>query len=146
MEFKIKKFRELGVYELHDILRIRNEVFIVEQNCVYQDCDEKDLRAYHLYVVEDNKVIACLRILEKGVSFDEISIGRVLVDKKYRGTGLGREILIKAIDFINNELNEKQIRISAQEYLLDFYKSLGFAAVSDVYLEDDIPHIEMIYK
>ncbi len=146
MEFKIKKFEELEVDELYDILRIRNEVFIVEQNCIYQDCDEKDLRAYHLYGVEDNKVIVYLRILEKGVSFDEISIGRVLVDKKYRGKGLAREILLKAIDFTHNKLNEKEIRISAQEYLVSFYKSLGFATISDMYLEDGIPHIEMIYK
>lgn len=146
MNFQIKKFKELKVDEIYAILRIRNEVFVIEQRCIYQDCDEKDQSAYHLFCKKDGKIAAYLRILEKGVSYNEISIGRVLVDSKYRGQGLAREILLKAIDFIEKDLNEKEIKISAQEYLVNFYKSLGFVITSDVYLEDGIPHIEMIYK
>lgn len=146
MNFQIKKFKELKLDEMYEIIRIRNEVFVIEQNCIYQDCDEKDQRAYHLYGIENGKIAGYLRILEKGVSYNEISIGRVLVDKKYRGNGLAREILLKAIDFIEKHLNEKEIKISAQEYLVNFYESLGFVIVSDMYLEDGIPHIEMVYK
>lgn len=96
---------------------------------------------------ENGKIVTYLRILDKGVSYDEISIGRVLVDRQYRGTGLGREIVLKAMDFIEQHLNEKkEIRISAQEYLVNFYESLGFVVTSDVYIEDSISHVEMIYK
>ncbi|MFD3156927.1 GNAT family N-acetyltransferase [Haloimpatiens sp. FM7330] len=146
MNFKIKKFRELTVDELYKILRVRNEVFVIEQKCLYQDCDKKDEKAYHLFGIENNEIAAYLRILEKGISYNEISIGRVLVNEKYRGKGLARKILLQAIDFIEKNLNEKEIRISAQNYLVNFYKSLGFKIISDVYLEDGIPHIEMIYK
>ncbi|WFD10931.1 GNAT family N-acetyltransferase [Tepidibacter hydrothermalis] len=146
MNFKIKKFSELTPDELYEILRIRNEVFIIEQTCIFQDCDEKDQKSYHLFCIDNGKIIAYLRILEKGVSYSEISIGRVLVDKKHRGKGLARDILLKAIDFIENNLNEKEIRISAQNYLVDFYKSLGFSTASDMYLEDGIPHIDMFYN
>ncbi|AVQ47084.1 acetyltransferase [Clostridium botulinum B str. Osaka05] len=146
MNFKIKKFNELTVEEIYEILKIRNEVFIVEQKCPYDDCDGKDKNAYHLFYMEEGKVISYLRILEKGLSYDEISIGRVLVDKDYRGKGLARKSILQAIDFIQNNLKENSIRISAQHYLMDFYKSFGFEPVSEVYLEDNIPHIEMLYK
>ncbi|MCR1933408.1 GNAT family N-acetyltransferase [Clostridium tepidum] len=146
MECKIKKFNELTVEEIYEILKIRNEVFIVEQKCPYDDCDDKDKDAYHLFYMEEGKVIAYLRILEKGVSYNEISIGRVLVNKDYRRKGLARKIVLEAIGFIENNLKENVIRISAQHYLIDFYKSVGFTPVSKVYLEDNIPHIEMLYK
>lgn len=146
MNFKIKKFGELTPDELYEILRIRNEVFVIEQTCIFQDCDQKDQKSYHLFSIDNGKIIAYLRILEKGVSYSEISIGRVLVDKKYRGKGLARDILLKSLDFIENDLNEKEIRISAQKYLVDFYESLGFSIASDVYLEDGIPHIDMFYN
>lgn len=146
MNFKIKKFSELTPDELYEILRIRNEVFVIEQTCIFQDCDEKDQRSYHLFGIDKGKIIAYLRILEKGVSYSEISIGRVLVDKKHRRKGFARDILLKAIDFIENNLNEKEIRISAQKYLVDFYESLGFVISSEMYLEDGIPHIDMFYN
>lgn len=146
MNFEIKKFKELNVDEIYDILRMRNEVFILEQGSIYQDCDEKDQRAFHMFGRENGKIVTYLRILDKGVSYDEISIGRVLVDRQYRGTGLGREIVRKAIDFIDQYLNEKEIRISAQEYLVNFYENLGFEVTSDIYIEDSIRHVEMIYK
>lgn len=146
MNWELKKFKELKVEEIYKILEIRNEVFIVEQKCAYQDCDGKDENAYHLYLQDNDKIIAYLRILKKGVSYDEISIGRVLVHKNYRGKGIAREMMLKAINFIELNLNEKEIKIQAQSYLVNFYKSLGFKETSNEYLEDNIPHIDMLYK
>lgn len=146
MNWKIKKFNELNVEEIYKILALRNEVFIVEQECPYLDCDDKDLNSYHLFSEENGEIVAYLRILEKGVSYDEISIGRVAVKKSYRGKGISRKMMLKAIEFIENNLSENAIKIQAQAYLLNFYSSLGFKAVSQEYLEDNIPHIDMLYK
>ena len=146
MNLKMKKFSDLTVKELYGILKLRNEVFVVEQECIYQDCDNRDKNAYHLFAEENGEIIAYLRILEKGISYNEISIGRVVVSKDQRKRGLAREMMIKAINFIQEELNECEIRISAQEYLITFYKSLGFKEVSEVYLEDSLPHKEMLYR
>jgi ElaA protein len=145
LEFIIKKFEEFELKDFYEIIKIREEIFIVEQACVYQECDGKDEEAFHLVCMENGQVMAYLRILERGVSFDEISIGRVLVKKECRGRGLAKKLMGKAIKFIENELNESEIRISAQEYLTTFYESLGFKTVSDMYLEDEIPHVEMFY-
>jgi ElaA protein len=146
MDFQIKKFNELSTEELYAILKLRSEGFVVEQQCIYQDCDGKDKTSYHLFSKVDNEIIFYLRILEKDVSYNEVSIGRVLVSKKYRGKNLGKQMMMAAIEFIEDSLNEKEIRISAQNYLIKFYSNLKFVKVSDVYLEDDIPHIEMLYK
>ncbi len=146
MQWYIKEFKELDTNEIYEILKLRSEVFIVEQQCVYQDIDGKDDSSYHLFALDKGMIAAYLRILEKGSSYNEISIGRVLIAKNYRGKGLGRELMLKAIDFIDNTIKEDAIRISAQEYLVKFYRDLGFDIVSDVYLEDGIPHIEMLYE
>ena len=146
MNWKIKKFNELNIEEIYKILALRNEIFIVEQECPYLDCDDKDLNSYHLFLRENGEIVSYLRILEKGVSYDEISIGRVAVKKSYRGKGISRKMMLQAIEFIENNLTENAIKIQAQAYLLDFYSSLGFKAVSEEYLEDNIPHIDMIYK
>ena len=145
MNWKIKKFNELNAEEIYKILALRNEIFIVEQECPYLDCDGKDFNSYHLFAKENGEIVAYLRILEKGVSYDEISIGRVSVKQSYRGRGISREMMLKAIDFIENNLFENTIKIQAQAYLLKFYSSLGFKAVSEEYLEDNIPHIDMLY-
>ena len=145
MNWQIKNFNELTTDELYKILEVRNEVFIVEQKCAYQDCDNKDKNAYHLFSTENGNIVSYLRILEKGISYKEISIGRVLVANNYRGKSLAKEGMTRAIKFIENHLKETAIRISAQAYLINFYKNLGFKEVSEVYLEDDIPHIEMLY-
>jgi len=145
LDFIIKKFEEFDLKYFYEIIKIREEVFIVEQACVYQECDGKDEKAFHLVCRENGQVMAYLRILERGVSFNEISIGRVLVKKEYRGRGLAKKLIKKAIKFIENELLENEIRISAQEYLTKFYESFGFKTVSDMYLEDEIPHVEMFY-
>lgn len=146
MNYNIKKFSELENNELYQILELRCEVFVVEQNCAYNDIDNKDQDAYHLLLEDNKKIVAGLRILKKGVSYDQISIGRVVVSKEHRGLGIAKEMMLKAIEFIENDLNEKEIKISAQAYLIEFYKSIGFVEVSQVYLEDDIPHIDMLYK
>jgi Predicted acyltransferase len=145
LNWHIKKFDELNINELYEILKIRNNVFIVEQECPYLDCDGKDKSSYHIFCEEDGEIGAYLRVIEKGISFNEISIGRVLVNDKYRGKSLARKCMKMAIDFIENELKENSIRIEAQEYLTKFYKSLGFKEVSDIFLEDGIPHVEMLY-
>lgn len=146
MEIKIKKFNELTTEELYKILRVRNEVFVVEQTCIYQDCDNKDYDSYHLYVEEGNEVVGYLRIVNKGISYDEISIGRVLVKETHRNKGLSRKIMLEAIKFIEEKLHSTEIRLSGQVYIKGFYESLGFKQVSEEYLEDDIPHVEMVYK
>lgn len=143
MNFLIKKFNELTIEELYAILRARCEVFVVEQNCAFQDLDNSDQDSYHVYSMENGNITSYLRILKKGASYNETSIGRVLVSKDSRGKGIARDILLKSIDFIKDELGEHKIRISAQEYLTEFYKSLGFEIASEMYLEDEIPHIEM---
>ncbi|WP_435791585.1 GNAT family N-acetyltransferase [Clostridium sp.] len=146
MNWVIKKFNELSSDELYEILKLRSEVFVIEQECIYEDCDGKDKESYHLFAEQNGEILVYLRILEKGVSYSEISIGRVLANKKYRGRGFAKQMMLRAIEFIEHSLNEKEIRISAQVYLLNFYSSFGFAQVSEGYLEDDIPHIEMLYK
>lgn len=150
----IKSFDQLSSDELYDILQARSEVFVVEQACVYQDIDGKDKDAYHVllkdcsgnYSGNNNKLLAYLRILKKGQSYREVSIGRVLTTKAGRSKGLGRDLIKAAIDFITQEMKEDAIRISAQAYLESFYESFGFQRVSENYLEDDIEHLEMLYK
>ena len=146
MNWVLKKFKELSLDEIYKILEIRNRVFIVEQKCAYQDCDGKDKDSYHLYLEDKGEIISYLRILEKGISYDEISIGRVLVNENYRCNGIAKQMMLKAISFVEKDLNEEVIRISAQAYLITFYEGLGFKVVSEKYLEDDIPHIEMLYE
>jgi ElaA protein len=145
MTIKIVHYDELTKDELYRILELRNEVFVVEQNCSYQDCDGKDVDAYHL-LLEENGLVAYLRILKPGVYYPEYAIGRVLVKEKYRDNNYGKLIMNKGIDYIYKELGASVIRISAQSYLRKFYTSLGFEVVSDEYLEDDIPHLEMLAK
>ncbi len=145
MNWELKKFNDLSIDELYEIFKIRSEVFVVEQSCPYQDLDSKDKKSWHLFARDNDKIIAYLRILPKGISYSEASLGRVLVKKNYRGRGISKEMMNKAINFVVNEMNEDKIRISAQAYLVDFYKSLGFEEKSDIYLEDDIPHLNMLY-
>lgn len=146
MNWNVKKFEELKCEEIYKILQIRNKIFIVEKKCAYQDCDGKDKKSYHLYLEDKGEVISYSRILLRKVSYNEVSIGRVLVNKNYRGMGIARKMMIKAINFIEKNLGEKEIKIQAQCYLIHFYKSLGFKEISNEYLEDNIPHIDMLYK
>jgi len=146
MEWKLKTFDQLTTLELYDILQAREEIFIVEQDCPYHDIDSKDLDAIHLFLEDNGHVICYLRILDKGVKYDEVSIGRVITRPAYRRRGFGDELIQRAINYVENVMGERRIRISAQTYLEDFYGGLGFIIVSGVYLEDGIDHFEMLYQ
>ena len=146
MNIVIKKFSKLSTEEVYNILKLRSEVFVVEQKCVYQDIDEKDQKAVHLFLEKNNEIIAYTRIFKKGDYYEENpSIGRVVVSKKERGKKLGKEIMIKSINFIKKELKERKIELSAQKYLDKFYKDLDFYSEGEDYLEDGIPHQRMFY-
>jgi len=147
MNTVIKKFSELSTEEIYNILKLRSEVFVVEQNCVYQDIDEKDQKATHLFIEKNNEIIAYTRIFKKGDYYEENpSIGRVVVSKKERGKNLGKEIMLNSIEFIKKELEGKKIELSAQKYLDKFYKDLDFYSEGEDYLEDGIPHQRMFYN
>lgn len=140
-----KTFEELTLTELYAILRLRTEVFVVEQNCVFQDMDNKDQQSQHLMGWVGDDLVAYVRILPAGLSYDEPSIGRVVSDPNYRGKGAGRALMEEAIKRTLLLHGQQPIRIGAQLYLLNFYSSLGFEAQGEVYLEDGIEHIEMVY-
>lgn len=146
MQLTSKTFEELTTRELYEILKLRTEVFVVEQNCPYLEVDGKDLQSYHLYFIQDDSIQAYLRILPAGVSYEELSIGRVLVREESRGLGLGRRLMEEALKFIENDLGERVVKIQAQHYLEKFYASFGFQSISEVYLDDGIPHIDMLLK
>lgn len=146
MNFLIKKFQELSLNELYQLLQLRSEVFIVEQNCVYQDIDGKDEKALHLLGTFENEIVAYVRIFKPSDYFEEASIGRVVVKQNYRNRKWGYDLMQKAIEVTKSELKETNITISAQLYLQKFYENLGFVKTSEVYLEDDIEHIQMKRK
>ena len=141
--FKIKRFNELSLNELYQLLQLRSEVFVVEQNCVYQDIDGKDEKALHVIGYYEHKIVAYTRLFDKGHYFDETSIGRVVVSSKFRDKKWGYQLMEVSIEAIKTHFNETKITISAQQYLTKFYQSLGFVPTSEMYLEDDIPHIQM---
>ena len=144
MIFIIKRFNELSTHELYTVLQLRAEVFVVEQDCVYQDLDNKDLDAYHVLGVLDTKIVAYARIFKPGDYFLESSIGRIVVKKEFRKFQYGYQLVQNSILFIENNLQQNTILISAQSYLTKFYNSLGFTQVGEEYLEDGIPHIKML--
>jgi ElaA protein len=143
ISWKTKTFDELSTQELYQILRLRSEVFVVEQNCVYQDIDNKDQKALHLFGIVEGEIIAYSRLFKPGDYFEFSSIGRVVVAEKHRDKNFGHELIDQSILEINRRFNVQNITISAQLYLKKFYESHGFVATSETYLEDDIPHIEM---
>ena len=143
ISWKTKTFDELSTQELYQILRLRSEVFVVEQNCVYQDIDNKDHKALHLFGIVEGEIIAYSRLFKPGDYFEFSSIGRVVVAEKHRDKNFGHELIDQSILEINRRFNVQNITISAQLYLKKFYESHGFVATSETYLEDDIPHIEM---
>lgn len=138
-----KRFNELTLSELYSILQLRSEVFVVEQDCVYQDIDNKDQKALHLFILKEDDVIAYTRLFNKGDYFTETSIGRVVVKEEYRKEGLGHLLIKESIKAIQTNYNTSKITISAQTYLKRFYESHGFTQVGKEYLEDGIPHIKM---
>ena len=146
MTWVLKKFTALTAEELYAILQLRNEVFVVEQNCVYQDADDKDHLSWHLAGWDDEKLVAYTRLIPPGVSYQEASIGRVVTSPACRKTGIGRELMQVSIDKTFSLFACSSIKIGAQLYLQDFYTSLGFVRCGTGYLEDGIPHIEMQLK
>jgi ElaA protein len=143
IQWKIKPFNALSLNELYSLLLLRSEVFVVEQNCVYQDIDNKDQKALHLIGEFEGKIVAYARLFKPGDYFDNASIGRVVIQPNYRDKKWGHEMMQQAITGIETHFGETKITISAQEYLQKFYESNGFVKTSEMYLEDDIPHIEM---
>ena len=143
LTFKIKRFNELSIQELYQLLQLRSEVFVVEQNCVYQDIDGKDEKAIHVLGLYDNEIVAYTRLFDKGYYFDEASIGRVVVSEKVRAKKWGHELMKVSIEVIEREFKTFNITISAQVYLKKFYETHKFKQTSEMYLEDDIPHIQM---
>lgn len=139
-------FDELRPDQLYEILRLRSVVFVIEQNCLYQDMDNKDYHADHLMAWSDGKLLACSRILPPGISYPEPSIGRVVTSTEARGIGLGRALMKNSIHLLHNKFGKIPIKIGAQYYLLGFYQSLGFSVSGDVYLEDGIEHVEMTFN
>ncbi|WP_299115675.1 GNAT family N-acetyltransferase [uncultured Winogradskyella sp.] len=143
IETSIKQFSELNTQELYDILQLRSEVFVVEQDCIYQDIDGKDQKALHVLGYKKGKLVAYTRIFKPGDYFNEASIGRVVVVENQRHHKYGYDIMKASVKTIENHYNTETILISAQVYLKRFYNNLGFYETGDTYLEDGIPHIKM---
>ena len=147
MNIVTKHFNELTPHELYKILKLRSRVFVVEQNCVYLDLDDKDLNAHHVLGFVGDDLCASTRLLAKGISYDDYpSIGRVVNALEYRNAGYGKQIMQYSISKMQELYPNQSIKIGAQQYLDKFYISLGFVQSGEMYLEDDIPHIPMILK
>lgn len=143
LETHIKSFQDLTTNELYDLLQLRSEVFVVEQDCVYQDIDGKDQKALHVLGYHDANLVAYTRIFKKGDYLEEASIGRVVVSAEARKHNFGKEIMNSSIEAVSIYFNTSIIVLSAQTYLKRFYNNLGFIEVGEEYLEDGIPHIKM---
>lgn len=146
IDWRVKQFEELTLNELYDIMNLRQEVFVVEQECPYIDADYKDQQSIHVNAYYNNELVAHTRIVFPGVSYKEPSIGRVVSSPKYRKKGLGVELMKKSIEVLEAFYKSSNCRISAQKYLIKFYEQFGFEVCSEEYLEDDIPHFEMFRK
>lgn len=144
MEILIKSFEELSLHELYQLLQLRAEVFVVEQDCVYQDIDGKDEKALHVLGFENDSLVAYTRIFPPGIYFSEAAIGRVVVRNTSRMNKFGHQIMEASVKGIEERFDTKTIKLSAQTYLTKFYESHGFEKVGEGYLEDGIPHIAMI--
>lgn len=140
-----KPFGELTVDELYEIMKLRNEVFVVEQTCIYQDLDDKDKKSILIFAMDDGKCIATLRVIPAGVSYDVPSIGRVVVKQEYRHKGLSQKMMLDGIETAKEVFHAKEIRLSGQAYVRKFYEDLGFKAITDIYLEDGIEHYGFLY-
>ena len=142
--WQLELFADLSNDELYALLRLRSEVFVVEQNCVFLDMDNKDQHCLHLLGWQNNQLAACARIVPAGISFAEASVGRVVTAPFARGIGLGRELMQTAMDKLYHLYGRVPVYIGAQQHLQMFYASLGFEATGQPYDEDGIMHIEML--
>jgi ElaA protein len=144
--WSVLQFDDLSVNQLFDVLQLRNQIFIVEQNCPYLDLDLKDQKCFHVMGYNNlGQLMATSRVLPAGISYPEVSLGRVAVALPARGFGIGDELNRKSLDFIIDYYGDVPVRLSAQKHLSNFYKKHGFSVVSDPYDEDGIPHVEMLY-
>ncbi|WP_099098793.1 GNAT family N-acetyltransferase [Aquimarina aggregata] len=144
INFRVKRFEEIEALELYKILRLRAEVFVVEQDCVYQDIDNKDQKALHVIGYKNDQIVAYTRLFKGGDYFENASIGRVIVSQKERQFGYGHDLIKASIEAIEKHFKTTEIKISAQTYLKKFYESHGFSQIGEEYLEDGIPHIAMV--
>ena len=144
MEIVAKTFYELTLDELYEILQARAEVFVVEQDCAYQDLDELDKVAYHVYLREEGKIVAYLRVIDKGKRFDEVSVGRVITLK--RRCGYGTQVMKAGIEVAKEKFGAKKIKVGAQVQAKPFYEQVGFKQISGEYMEDGIPHVYMVLE
>jgi ElaA protein len=144
MKFKVKKFNKLSVDELYDLLHLRQQIFVVEQNCIYLDADGTDKDCLHLLGFVDEKIVGYARIIPAGLVYPTPSIGRVVIDENHRGNKYAYKLMKKAIKIAMHKFEAKKITISAQLYLKDFYEKIGFKVIGKVYLDCDLPHLKMI--
>ena len=144
MELFVRRFDELDIHDLYEIMKLRCDVFIVEQECHYEDIDGRDINAIHVYLKDNNEIVGYLRILDKGVVFKEVSIGRVIA--KRRRVGIGSELLKAGLKAAKKYYNADKIKIEAQVYAKSFYERVGFKVCGAEFLEDDIPHVPMVVE
>jgi ElaA protein len=144
IDWQLKSFEELTPYQLYAILQLRNEVFVVEQNCIFQDADDKDQNSWHFMGFQNNRLVAYTRLIPAGESYDEASIGRVVTSPTIRSTGAGKELMQLSVEMLYKLFGKQPIKIGAQLYLKKFYEAFGFYQCSDIYLEDGIEHILML--
>lgn len=144
IQWQLRSFEELTAHQLYQLLRLRSEVFVVEQQCIFLDMDNKDQQCYHLLGWKGELLAASTRLVPPGISYTEMSIGRVVSSPLVRGTGIGRELMEVSVKACYELWGNAPIRIGAQCYLEKFYQSLGFEPEGEIYLEDGIPHIEMV--
>jgi ElaA protein len=137
-------FNELSIHELYSYLQLRVDVFVVEQNCPFPEIDGYDQESFHLAYMVENEPLAYARILPSGVKYHRISIGRVIVKKEHRGKGLANELMDECLKFIDKKWPNQEVQLQAQSHLKDFYGSFGFESISNEYLEDGIPHVDMV--
>ena len=145
VQWTCRHFDQLTPAELYGILRLRSEVFVVEQRCIFQDADNNDQAAWHLMGMSNDFLVACSRLLPAGITYKEASIGRIITSPSARGLGFGKELMQRSMELLFQIVGPVPIRIGAQLYLKQFYESFGFVQASDMYLEDGIEHIEMLH-
>lgn len=146
INWHFKSFNKLTSRELYEIIRLRLEVFVVEQDAPYQDCDRKDYESFHLFGTLKGEIVAYCRLIPAGINYKEPCLGRVVTSPKVRREGYGRVAVFMGLEAMKTQFGTSECRISAQLYLKEFYESFGFEKVSDMYLEDGLPHIEMLKK
>lgn len=146
IEFQVKTFEDLDIHQLYQVLQLRSEVFVVEQNCVYQDIDGKDAIALHVLGIKNDEIVAYARCFDKEIYFKQAAIGRVVVKENKRRLNYGHQLMVASIEAIEKHYKASEIKISAQQYLKKFYNFHGFLEIGEGYLEDGIPHIAMIRK